>query len=65
MTCQTRSWHFYWERLGYESNDLPTKGKDVVGGSPSYPPTEYAKTCRTEQTSRKSTEVPRDKDSMD
>ena len=64
MTCQTRLLTFYWERLGYENNNLPTKRQDVVRGLPSDPPTEYAEIGRTEQTSRTTSEVPRDKDSM-
>ena len=64
MTCRTRLLNFYWGRLGYESHNTPTKRPDVVGGSPSDPPTEYAKTCRAEQTSPTSAKMPRDKDSM-
>ncbi len=29
MIYQTRLWHFYWGRLGYESNTLSTQCKHV------------------------------------
>jgi hypothetical protein len=64
MTYQTKLWHFYWERLGYENQHLPTKCKDALGGSQGDPPTEYGKVSRTKQTSRPTTESPRDKDSL-
>ena len=47
MTYQTKLWRFYWERLGYENQHLPTKCKDALGGSSGDPPTEYGKVSRT------------------
>jgi hypothetical protein len=64
MTYQTKLWHFYWGRLGYENIYLPTKCKDALGGSSGDPPTEYGKVSRAKQTSRPTTESPRDKDSL-
>jgi hypothetical protein len=65
MTYPTELLTFYWERLGYENQHLPTKCTNVMERSPSYPPTEYAKACRIEQTIRASTESPRDKELLD
>ena len=65
MTYLTKSWHFYWERLGYENQYLPTKCSNVMGGSQGDPPTEYAKACGVEQTTRTSTESPRVKELLD
>jgi hypothetical protein len=65
MTYQTKLWHFYWERLGYENQYLPTKCKDALGGSQGDPPTEYGKVSRAEQTSRPTTESPRDQNTLD
>lgn len=64
MICRTRLLTFYWERLGYESYNLLRKRQDVVGGSQSDPPTEYAKTCGVKPTSRTTTEMPRDQNPM-
>jgi hypothetical protein len=64
MICQTELLTFYWERLGYESNNLPTKRTNVVGGSPSNPPTEYAKACGIKSSMPREAKSPRDKDSM-
>jgi hypothetical protein len=65
MTYQTKLWHFYWGRLGYENINLPTKCKDALGGSSGDPPTEYGKVSRAEQTSRPTTESPRDQNPLD
>jgi hypothetical protein len=65
MTYQTKLWRFYWERLGYENQYLPTKCSDALGGSPSDTPTEYGKVSGTEQTVRASTESPRDQNLLD
>lgn len=65
MTYQTKLWHFYWERLGYENQHLPTKCQDVIGGSQGNPSAEYGKVSRIEQTIRASTESPRHKDLLD
>ncbi len=65
MTYQTKLWHFYWGRLGYENQYLPTKCSDALGGSQGDPPTEYGKVSRAEQTIRASTESPRDQKLLD
>jgi hypothetical protein len=64
MTYPTELLTFYWERLGYENQHLPTKCSNVVGGSPSDSPTEYAKACGVEQTMPRKAKSPRDQDSM-
>jgi len=65
MIYQTELLTFYWERLGYENQHLPTKCTNVMERSQSNPPTEYAKACGIEQTIRESTESPRDKKLLD
>ena len=37
MTYQTKLWHFYWERLGYENNTLSIQCKHAKRVSESTP----------------------------
>jgi hypothetical protein len=50
MTYQTKSWHFYWGRLGYESNALPHQRQDVARNIQGYAPEEPAGTATPEPT---------------
>jgi hypothetical protein len=52
MTYQTRLWHFYWERLGYESNTLPTQCKPVERVSEGNQSTKHKGTGEVKPTSR-------------
>jgi len=64
MTYQTKSWHFYWERLGYENKHLSSQRQHVERGSASYPSEEPARATETESSERTSTQSAANKKSV-
>ena len=52
MTCQTKLWHFYWERLGYENHSLSAECRDASGLAPSNPPKELERVRTIEPSER-------------
>jgi hypothetical protein len=57
MTCLTKSWHFYWGRLGYESNALSHQRQDVARNIQGYAPEEPAGTATPEPPERTGIEI--------
>jgi hypothetical protein len=57
MTYQTKSWHFYWERLGYESNSISSQRQHVARNIQGHSPEEPAGTATPKPTERTAVEV--------
>jgi len=56
MTYQTKSWHFYWERLGYENNSIPSQREHVARSVQGYSSEKPSRTAAPEPPAGASTE---------
>jgi hypothetical protein len=65
MTYQTKSWHFYWERLGYENKYLSSKRQHVERNSAGHPSEEFKRPTEIESSKRTHMQDATNKASMD
>jgi hypothetical protein len=64
MIYQTKLWHFYWERLGYENKCLSSQCQHVERSSAGNPSEEFERDAETKLSERTSTPSAASKKSM-